>query len=171
MANRPGGRSSKGSAMVTTLLVVLVFFILSITVSTVVTLQARGNMEEQMATLAFYVADAGLRYATPHVMCSFFLYETQAADTSSLRDVEIFTAPDYKGKVTVEIYASETLPIAVDGYNFKCLIASQGRILRNFDGEAIAQRTIFTELYLAYEKNTTPGRIRTSFRKYYEKNR
>jgi Tfp pilus assembly protein PilX len=149
--------------MVTTLLIVLIFFILAVTISSVVTLQARSAMEEQLAAMSFYVADAGLRYATPRALYKYFLTDSVpgevVTDTMSLSD------PEYRGEMTVEIYASE--PVAEANFPNKCRLASVGRIQRTRDNVLIAQRLVYMEIYLG----TDSGVVRSSIRKYFEKNR
>jgi len=151
--------------MVTTLLVVLIFFILAVTVSSVVTLQARGALEEQLASMAFYVADAGLRYATPKALYQYFM--TDSVTGSVVNEPMSLTNPEYQGDITIEIYNSQNLSPSEPGFQQKCRLAAVGRILRTGDNTLVAQRLINMEIYLGYDD----GMVRTSFRKYFEKNR
>lgn len=170
-----------GSALITVLLVILIFFIISIVISTIVTQQARRNLEIRLADLSYYVADAGIRYATPKVMYRFLFREGYETGLEKVQDTMILDA-EYQGKLTVDIYALEELDPDEDGYTNKNRLACLGQIYRLSDNVVVAQRTICAELYLGRyweywrPPNTYPippasGNIKAVFSKYYEKNR
>lgn len=165
---RTMGTSNKGisgSAIITVILMISIFFIISVAISSTVILQARSNFEAQMSSLSFYVADAGLRYVTPRVMLSYFRWTDCSHEI--IQDTMILGDREYIGKFIVEIYNIEPISDPEHRYTHRNRIASLGQIFRARDSKLVAQRDIFTEILLGSDGGT----IRATISKYYEKNR
>jgi len=169
-----------GFAMISVMLVILVFFIITVAISTTVVLQARINYETTMTEMSFYVTDAGLRYAIPRVMYRFFL---RAAGIYSLAE-EIYEAdaplagnPDYKATMVLHFYSLDpVVPTLEMMYTHKNKVACLGSIYRTDDNSLVARRCIYADIFVgdalsAGVANIPGGRVRAKIKKYYEKNR
>lgn len=144
----------------------LILLIIAVAICNTVVLQAQSNVESQVADTAFYLADAGIRYATPRVMYRYFM--DYGLDADEVIEQNLYMGdPDYTSKLTIEIYAIETISPPEDGYTHKNKFACVGKVYRNTDNLLIGQRVIYADLYM----NADFGKVNTTLRKYYEKNR
>lgn len=171
----PLERGIHGAALITVLIVISIFFIISVVLCTIVMTQYQANFESSISGLSDYLADAGLRYATARALYSHII--EQGTKTTAERyeeDVELGD-PEYGGKWTYELYDIEPLSptYSEDGvtYTHKEKICCLGQIFGPHD-TLISQRTIYADLYLSSVPNAAgPGTVTASFRTYYEENR
>ncbi len=165
--------------MISVLLMILIFFMITVAISSIVVLQARSIYETTITDLSFYLADSGIRYATAGVMYSYFmtgpLHTTLPADKVLVRDIDFGSSSVYKGKYVVEMYATELLSPAVSGYTHRNLVACNAKIYRVDDENIlVAQRCIYADIYLgdsAGAASPAPGIVKATLMKYYERNR
>jgi hypothetical protein len=155
-----------GSALVIVLFATFIFFTISFAICSIVFLQARSVFESQMADLSFYVADAGIRFATPKVMFNFFMRD--AAPAHEVMETELYmNDAEFKGKIVTEIYDPEPVIPPEGSFTYRNKIACIGKIIRKDDDIMVAQRCVYAELYLGVDA----GVVRMKVKKYYEKNR
>jgi len=165
--------------MVSVLLMILIFFMITVAISSIVVLQARSIYETTVTELSFYLADSGVRYAMAGVMYSFFMtgpsHTNLPPDKIITKDISFGSSSVYKGAYVVEMYATEVLSPAVSGYTHRNMIACNARIYRADDMNVIvAQRVIFADIYLgdnAGLADPDPGTVKATLVKYYERNR
>ncbi|MGV8124687.1 MAG: hypothetical protein AB2L14_33480 [Candidatus Xenobiia bacterium LiM19] len=172
-------RTEYGFAMVSVLLMILIFFMITVAISSIVVLQARSIYETTVTELSFYLADSGIRYATAGVMYSFFMtgpsHTNLPPDKIIIKDISFGSNSVYKGVYVVEMYATEVLSPAVSGYTHSNMIACNARIYRvDSTNVLVAQRVIFADIYLgdtAGAADPAPGIVKATLVKYYERNR
>jgi hypothetical protein len=175
---------ARGFAMVSVLLVILIFFIITIAISTIIVIQARNNFETELSALAFCQADEGVRRATPRVLYRCLMRNLYGMGRecfqreSNLMEYTSYTA--YKSSVRVDIYDLVTIT-NLEGYTYWNRIACNARIYNSGDLSLVAQRDIYADIYMMEVPGTNmagpPGTtdtqawIRSSVKGYFEKNR
>jgi hypothetical protein len=185
-AGRPLSKvEARGFAMISVLLVIMIFFIITIAISTIIVIQSRNNFETELAGIAFCQADEGIRRATPHVLYRCLmrnLYGNGRQCFQKDSDLIQYTSyTEYIGVVTIDIYQLIELAVVdAEGYKFWNRIACNARILRKDDYSMVAQRDIYADIYMAEVAGApvgppgtagTQGWIKSAFKGYFEKNR
>lgn len=159
-----------GSALVAVILVTLIFFIIAVVVSSIVTLQARAAFEEELADMSFFMADAGVRLGAARATYRFFLRTVYDPDAVEIIDKTYNTGdPDYTANYTLQIY--ELTPVYGDpeGYTNSNVVFCVSRIYRQPEDVMIAKRKIFVNVYL--KDDPANGGVDAKLKDYYEENR
>jgi len=177
-------RTEYGFAMISVLLMIMIFFMITVAISSIVVLQARSIYETTITDLSFYVADSGIRYAIPDAMYRFLMSGPAHASLPpgkvSSKEVSLGSSSGYKAKIIFEIYATEALVSPLSGYTHRNLVACNARIYKIGDESMlVAQRCIFADIYLGDQEGTATadpppsgaGKVRATVKKYYERSR
>ncbi len=172
MKNKAGvRRESSGFAMISVLLVIMIFFIITIAISTYVVLQARITYEASLKDMAYYLADSGIRFVNAEVINRYFFRITTAPLTpGGIIDNSVYwdypmnfdLVSDASLKSTLYLYAhpkNPTFATPVDLYYVDSVpVYCTARIYHvdnsalpvdTYPNHLIAMRTVKADIYLA----------------------
>lgn len=170
-------KTRHGFAMITVLLLILIFFIIAITMSTIITLHARNANLTALSEISFFMADSGIRLATARAMHLFFMYSPSYSSIQNSSIEKTIELEEYKAKIAIEVYTPETLPASFSGggYTHMSRVFSNAEIYRPDNmNMPVAQRHICAEIYLGHTEGTSTspgGEVKAITKGYYEKNR
>lgn len=158
-----------GSALVAVILVTLIFFIIAVVVSSVVTLQARTAYEEELAGMSFYIADAGVRLAAVRAIYRFFMRDLYGTGAETFPKSMATVDPQYSANYILNVFPLQALASDPEGYTNSNLVSCESRIYRQPGDVLIARRTVMAEVYL--REDNVNGGVDAKFKDYYEENR